>query len=59
MPEITPAPKSCPSCSVLTPVNQIKKTVSRSGGKTTTSWRCFACMKRKAAALKAVKDRAQ
>ena len=59
MTEITPAPKACPSCSGLTPVNQIKKTVSRRFGKTTTSWRCFARMKRKAEALKAVKDRAQ
>jgi hypothetical protein len=58
MTEITQAPKVCPSCRVLTPINQMKKILSRSGGKTTNSWRCFACMERRQIALKAAKDRA-
>jgi len=58
MTEISQAPKICPSCRALTPINEMKKIVSRSSGKTTNSWRCFACIKRKAVALKAAQKRA-
>jgi len=57
MTEIIEAPKVCPSCRAVTPMDQMKKIVSRSSGKTTNSWRCFACMDRKKIALKAAKDR--
>jgi len=59
MTEIIQAPKVCPSCRALTAMGQMKKIVSRSGGKTTNSWRCFACMERKQVALKAAKERAR
>ena len=59
MTEIIQAPKVCPSCRVLTPMNQMRKVISRSSGKTTNSLRCFACMKRKAEAVQAAKERAR
>jgi len=59
MTEIIQAPKVCPSCRVLTPIDQMKKIVSRSGGKNTNSWRCFACIKRKVQAVQAAKERAK
>ena len=58
MTEIIPAPKVCPSCQSVTPMSQMKKITSRSSGKITNSWRCFACMKRKAKAEQAAKERA-
>ena len=59
MTEIIQACKICPSYRALTPINQMKKIVSRSSGKTTNSWRFFACMKRKEISLKVAKERSQ
>lgn len=44
--------KRCPSCRNLTAPSDCVKRISRSSGKTTTSWRCKACVERKEAAVK-------
>ena len=35
--------KNCPACSRKTPISECKQIISRSSGKTTTSWRCIVC----------------
>ena len=35
--------KNCPACNRKTPISECKQIVSRSSGKTTTSWRCIVC----------------
>lgn len=38
--------KFCPSCKASTPENLGRRILSRSAGKETASWRCFACLDR-------------
>jgi hypothetical protein len=58
MTQLTLAPKVCPGCRVLKPINQLKKIESRSCGRITYTWRCFHCIKRKELAQKAAKGTA-
>lgn len=49
----------CPSCHAPKPTSECKKIVSRSSGKTSTSIRCLACIKRKEVAIQEAKARAK
>ena len=55
MAAIIESKKMCPSCRMLTSIDECKKVVSRSSGKVTTSWRCISCIKRKALAQQSLK----
>lgn len=50
---------TCPSCRTTVLTSGCKKIASRSGGKTSMSLRCFACIKRKEQAIKDAQVRAK
>ena len=47
LPEKREGYKTCPSCNVAVLSDQGKRIISRSSGKETISFRCFACIKKR------------